>query len=218
MEASLAYWLEQRHRMIEHQLRRRGIADRRVLEAMGGMPREEFIAPAHREASYTDEPVSIGFGQTISQPYIAALMAECLRLQGTENVLEVGAGCGYNAALLGCLAASVVSMEIVPELAALARSNLDRTGYGKNVRIVCGDGSLGWPPAQPYDAILVAAAAPETPSALLDQLADPGCLVIPVGPRADQDLQVITRWDGRIHTRTATFCRFVLLRGKEGWR
>jgi protein-L-isoaspartate(D-aspartate) O-methyltransferase len=216
-KTTTADWERQRLEMVERQLYARGIRNPRVLEAMRRIPREEFIPPQHRHLSYVDEPVPIGFGQTISQPYMTALMAECLELQGTEIVLEVGAGSGYHAAVLGALAARVISVEILPELAAYARENLDRTGYGANVQVVCADGSLGWPPAAPYDAISVAAAASDVPPALLEQLKDPGLLVIPVGPSWEQELRVYSKRQGRVFVRTVTFCRFVPLRGKAGW-
>ena len=211
-------WPEERRRMVEKQLRRRGVHDPRVLEAMGQIPREEFIPPESRLLAYTDDPVAIGFGQTISQPYMTALMAALLDLTGTETVLEVGAGCGYAAAVLGKLAARVMALEIVPGLARMAEANLKRTGTGGNVEVRAGDGSLGCAEWAPYDAISVAAAAPEIPASLLAQLRDPGRLVIPVGPRYDQELRVVTKRNGRIDYRVATLCRFVPLRGGEGWR
>lgn len=214
--ASMA-WEIQRRQMVERQLYARGIRDPRVLEAMGRIPREEFIPAQHRYLSYADEPVPIGFGQTISQPYMTALMVECLQLRGGEKVLEVGAGSGYHAAVLGALAAQVIAVEIIPELAAMARANLDKTGLGGNVQIVCADGSLGWPPSAPYDAISVAAAAADVPPALLEQLKDPGLLVIPVGGSWEQELRVYSKREGKLFSRTVTYCRFVPLRGKEGW-
>jgi protein-L-isoaspartate(D-aspartate) O-methyltransferase len=204
--------------MVELQLRRRGIHDPRVLAAMGSIPREEFVPPEGRIAAYEDAPVSIGWGQTISQPYMTALMAEVLELDGSETVLDVGAGSGYHAAVLGALAARVISIEIVPALAAVAVSNLARAGCAANVTVVCGDGSRGWPPDAPFDAISVAAAAPAVPDALLEQLRDPGRLVIPVGPIEDQELLVMRNIGGRVESRVASYCRFVPLRGQGGWR
>ncbi|MGO9255932.1 MAG: protein-L-isoaspartate(D-aspartate) O-methyltransferase [Bryobacteraceae bacterium] len=211
-------WPEERRRMVEKQLRRRGIHDPRVLQAMREIPREEFIPTESRLLAYLDDPVSIGYGQTISQPYMTALMAEVLELSGAETVLEVGAGCGYAAAVLGRLAAHVVAVEIVPALARVAEANLKRTHTGDNVEVRVGDGSMGYPERAPYDAISVAAAAPDVPPSLLSQLRDPGRLVIPVGPRHDQELRVVTKRDGRIDYRVATLCRFVPLRGGEGWQ
>ena len=212
-------WDSERQNMVETQLRRRGIRDPRVLAAMGQIPREAFVPPEARVASYQDAPVYIGWGQTISQPYMTALMAELLDLEGSETVLDVGAGSGYHAAVLGALAARVVSVEIVPALAAIAADNLARSGYGGNVTVVVGDGSAGWPEGAPYNAISVAAGAPEVPPALLDQLAQPGRLVIPVGPMEDQELLVIhKKADGAIDRHVAGYCRFVPLRGGGGWR
>jgi len=150
--------------MVETQLRRRGIRDARVLAAILEIPREEFVPLESRLMSYSDGPVGIGFGQTISQPYMTALMAEALELTGRERVLEVGAGCGYAAAVLGAIAREVISVEIVPELARLARFNLRRTGRDANVQVVEGDGGWGFAAGAPYDAISVAAAAPDVPA------------------------------------------------------
>jgi protein-L-isoaspartate(D-aspartate) O-methyltransferase len=211
-------WSAERLRMVDKQLRRRGIHDPRVLEAMRQIPREEFVPAESRLLACTDDPIPIGSGQTISQPYMTALMAQSLELTGTETVLEVGAGCGYAAAVLGRLAARVMAVEILPALARLAEANLKRTGTGANVEVRALDGSLGCPEWAPYDAISVAAGAPEVPISLLAQLRDPGCLVIPVGPRIDQELRVVTRRGGRIDYRVATLCRFVPLRGGGGWR
>jgi protein-L-isoaspartate(D-aspartate) O-methyltransferase len=203
--------------MVEAQLRRRGIHDEGVLQAMREIPREEFVPAESRLVAYQDDPIHIGHGQTISQPYMTALMAESLELAGTETVLEVGAGSGYAAAVLGALAARVISMDLIPALAQLARENLRRTGRDANVTVVCGDGSLGYPEMAPFEAISVAAGAPEIPAALLAQLADPGLLVIPVGDLGDQELRVVSKRRGRIDYRVATFCRFVPLRGGKGW-
>ena len=203
--------------MVERQLRRRGIRDQRVLDAMTRIPREEFVPPDSRLMAYFDEPIDIGFRQTISQPYMTALMAALLELEGGETVLEVGAGSGYAAAVLGELAARVVAIELIPRLAVAARETLARTGRGANVLVVTGDGSVGYPPLAPYDAISVAAGAPEVPHALLEQLKDTGRLVIPVGERNDQELRVIQKRNGKIESRVATYCRFVPLRGGEGW-
>ena len=210
-------WAGERQRMVEKQLRRRGILDARVLGAMGEIPREEFVPLESRVTAYGDEPVPIGYGQTVSQPYMTALMAAELELSGTETVLEVGAGCGYAAAVLGALARHVVSIELIPELAGMARYNLRRTGRDGNIEVIVGDGSLGYAPLAPYDAITVAAGAPDVPTALLDQLRDPGRLVIPVGEFEDQELRVMHRHGGHTDCRVSTLCRFVPLRGGEGW-
>jgi protein-L-isoaspartate(D-aspartate) O-methyltransferase len=207
-----------RREMVERQLRKRGIRDERVLQALGAIPREEFVPEQWAAVAYVDKPIQIGYDQTISQPFITGLMAEALDLRGDETVLEVGAGSGYAAAVLGLLARRVVAVEIVPELADIARANLRRTGLDANVIIVEGDGSAGYPPGAPFDAISVAAAAPDIPVALLAQLHDPGRLVIPVGGWDEQDLRVVTKRGGQIDSRVATSCRFVPLRGEEGWR
>jgi protein-L-isoaspartate(D-aspartate) O-methyltransferase len=211
-------WGTERRAMVERQLRGRGIRDARVLRAMGEIPREEFVPPDLRVMAYGDAPVQIGWGQTISQPYMTALMAQELELTGAETVLEVGAGSGYAAAVLGALAARVVAVEIVEPLVRQSRNNLDRAGRGANVTVVECDGGLGFAQFAPYDAISVAAAAPEIPAALLAQLNDPGRLVIPVGSREDQELRVVTKRGGRMEQRVPTLCQFVPLRGAEGWR
>ena len=203
--------------MAETQLRRRGIKDQRVLNAMLAIPRENFVSAKDRSRAYTDAPIPIGYRQTITQPYMTALMAQTLMLGGSEKVLDVGTGSGYHAAVLGRLARRVISIERIPELAALARASLDRTGGGENITVVCGDGSLGYPPEAPFDAISVAAGSPEIPAALLDQLRDPGRLVIPVGNRLEQELYFVQKENGQILTRTVTACRFVPLVGQEGW-
>jgi len=156
--------------MVETQLRRRGIRDQRVLAAMLQVPREQFVSPETRLLAYSDEPLQIGFGQTISQPYMTALMAQELGLNGSESVLEVGAGSGYAAALLGVLAARVITVEIIPGLAALAERNLLRTGRAGNIRVIAGDGSWGFAAGAPYDAISVAAGAPDIPPALVEEV------------------------------------------------
>lgn len=211
-------WAAQRRDMVERQLKARGIYDLRVLQAMMELPREKFLPPECRHLSYRDDPVPIGHGQTISQPYMTALMVQSLELKGTEVVLDVGSGSGYHAAVLGALAALVYSIEIVPELVDQARANLQEADRAHNIIVVCGDGSAGHPEHAPYDAISVAAAAPDVPSRLLDQLKDPGKIVIPVGSLWDQELRVITKSGGSITSRVAAFCRFVPLRGIDGWK
>jgi protein-L-isoaspartate(D-aspartate) O-methyltransferase len=203
--------------MVEKQLRRRGIRDQRVLNAMLVIPREEFVSACDRLRAYADAPIPIGYGQTITQPYMTALMAQSLLLDGGEKVLDVGTGSGYHAAVLGRLARRVISVERIPKLVALARANLDRAGCGENITVVCGDGSLGYPTEAPFDAISVAAGSPEVPATLLDQLRDPGRLVIPVGNRLNQELYFVQKENGEILTRTLTGCRFVPLVGQEGW-
>jgi protein-L-isoaspartate(D-aspartate) O-methyltransferase len=214
----IPHWAVERRKMVDCQLRRRAIRDERVLAAMLEIPREQFVPPEERVSAYADRPIPIGRGQTVSQPYMTALMAESLELTGGETVLEIGAGSGYAAAVLGALAAQVVSIEIVPALADLARENLRRAGRDGNVTVVCGDGSMGYPEMAPYDAISVAAGAPEIPAALLEQLRDPGRLVIPVGDRGHQNLRVVVKQGGRVSDRVATGCLFVPLRGSDGWQ
>lgn len=207
-----------RANMLEKQLRSRGIRDPQVLQAMGDIPREEFVPEGSRPLAYDDGPVSIGYGQTISQPYMAALMAQTLGLTNVETVLDVGAGSGYHAALLGRLAAKVTSIEIVPALAEYARENLARTGLDANILVINGDGGSGAPEYAPFDAISVAAGAREIPTALIEQLNDSGRLVIPIGSLEDQELRVVTKRGGRMESRVVSFCRFVPFRGEQGWR
>ena len=207
-----------RQEMLERQLRARGIRDARVLEAMSRIPREEFVRFPDRGSAYADGPIQIGHGATISQPYMTALMAQVLVLRGTECVLDVGTGSGYAAALLGLLAREVITVERVPELAATARETLRCTGLGRNVTVICADGSWGYSPFAPYDAISVAAAAPDIPASLLQQLAPGGRLVIPVGTQFHQELVIVEKAGGRITRRVATQCTFVPLVGGDGWR
>jgi protein-L-isoaspartate(D-aspartate) O-methyltransferase len=208
---------EQRRAMVETQLRRRGIRDERVLEAMGEVPRHEFVPPELLRESYEDHPLPIGGGQTISQPYIVAQMIEALALSGPERVLEIGTGSGYEAAVLARLAAHVYTIECDAALARTARERLNRLGFGDAVVVIEGDGSAGYPPEAPYDGILVAAAAPEVPSDLVEQLVDGGRLVIPVGDRASQELRLIRKLDGSPVVSNLGYCRFVPLLGAHGW-
>jgi protein-L-isoaspartate(D-aspartate) O-methyltransferase len=205
-------WEFQRRMMVSRQLSGRGIRDERVLRAMIEIPREEFVPEDTRGAACSDEPLGIGYGQTISQPYMTALMVQSLELEGTETVLEVGAGCGYHAAVLGALAARVIAIELIPELAAMAQGNLAHAGRLGNITVIAGDGSLGYPREAPYDAISVAAAAAEIPRALPEQLKDGGRMVIPVGPSADQELRVVRKRGREIDWHVAAHCRFVPLR------
>ena len=201
-----------RHRMVEEQLRRRGIVDRQVLAAMESVPRHRFLKQKDRWAAYDDEPIVIGLGQTISQPYMVARMTELLELDATSRVLEVGTGSGYQAAVLAELAAEVWTLERHPELADRARPLLDDLGY-RNVHVLVGDGSLGLPEQAPFDAIIVTAAAPRVPAPLLDQLADGGRFVIPVGDRGVQQLRLIRRRDHEFVETDVLACRFVPLVG-----
>ena len=213
MSNSLA---EQRARMVDEQLRARGIRDERVLAAMAKVPREEFIAQGDAGNAYGDHPVPIGAGQTISQPYIVAAMIEALEVGLECRVLEVGTGTGYQAAILGELAAEVWTIERQPELAATAREILGRLSYD-NVHVAEGDGSRGLAEHAPYDRILVAAAAPRVPDSLVAQLVDGGRLVIPVGTRQEQQVQVVRKIGGEVSVSTRDLCRFVPLVGQEGW-
>jgi protein-L-isoaspartate(D-aspartate) O-methyltransferase len=205
-----------RGRMVERQLRRRGIRDERVLAALGRVPRELFVPVQERAAAYSDNALPIGHGQTISQPYMVARICEDLQLRGEERVLDVGAGSGYQAAVLAELAAAVVAVERIPELAEQARANLAFAGY-ERVEVVVGDGTLGVPERAPFDAIAVAAAAPEPPPALYEQLAEGGRLVVPVGERTEQLLLVVEKREGGRRIRFSVPCRFVPLVGERGF-
>jgi protein-L-isoaspartate(D-aspartate) O-methyltransferase len=203
--------------MVEQQLRARGIRDERVLAAMERVPRELFVPDDLQASAYDDLALPIGGGQTISQPYMVARIASELGLRGHERVLDVGTGSGYQAAVLAELAGDVHSIERIRELAERARAALDAAGYGGRVHVHVGDGTRGLPEHAPYDAIAVAAAAPEMPQSLYDQLAARGRLVVPVGPRSEQFLQVIVRSpEGPAVLRTVP-CRFVPLLGAEGF-
>lgn len=204
----------ERAEMVERQLRRRGISNERVLAAMTLVPREEFVPPGLAARAYEDGPLPIGYGQTISQPYMVALMTQLLDPHEGSRVLEVGCGSGYQAAVLAALGAEVFSVERVPELARQAAERLERLGYPVRVRV--GDGTLGWPEEAPFDGIIVTAGAPEVPPSLLAQLADGGRLVIPVGPGAVQELVVVTRRGDEFERRGVCSCMFVPLVGKEG--
>ncbi len=205
-----------RARMVERQLRRRGISDDRVLEAMSRVPRELFLPDTLRAYAYDDGAFPIGHQQTISQPFVVATICTLLALEGTERVLDVGTGSGYQAAVLAELAAEVVTVERIPELAAGARAPLERAGY-TNVEVRVGDGSLGVPERSPFDAIAVAAAAPALPPALYAQLAVGGRVVLPRGSRWGQDLVLVVRTPEGPVERTSIPCRFVPLVGDEGF-
>jgi len=207
---------KQRTKMVEQQIARRGISDPRLLDAMRTVPRHLFVPPEIRNWAYADGAQRIGKGQTISQPYIVALMTEILRLKGDEVVLEVGTGSGYQAAILSLLAKEVHSIERHPELAEEARTLLSSLGY-TNVHVHSGDGTLGYPEEAPYQGILVTAAAPEVPKPLLNQLDEGGCLVIPVGKKYTQVLQTWQRKGRTFDHETITAVAFVPLIGDEGW-
>lgn len=203
--------------MIRHQLQTNGISDPRVLAAMQAVPRERFVPRHLRAFAYANCPLPIRCGQTISQPLMVATMLEALDLEGDERVLDVGTGSGYQAALLGELAREVVSIEIVPELAESAARIVDQLGY-HNVRVVVGDGSRGWPARAPYDAIVVAAGAPEIPEPLIAQLAPGGRLVVPVGSAGEQRLVRVTNNRGQLVEEDLGACIFVPLVGRHGWQ
>ena len=208
--------IDAREFMVRTQIEQRGIRDKLVLHAMRRVPRHAFIPERLRRQAYDDTPLSIGRGQTISQPYMVALMTDRLELAGTEHVLEIGTGSGYQTAILAELAADVVSVERVASLAERARKTLDEQGC-ENVRVEVGDGTLGWPDGAPYDRILVTAGAPEVPPSLKAQLAENGRLVIPVGQRYSQTLTVVTRHGDRFDEQADCACTFVRLIGQEGW-
>lgn len=201
--------------MVDSQLRARGIMDERVLQAMLRVPRHEFAPERYRDQAYADHPLPIGEGQTISQPYIVATMLEALRLSPRDKVQEVGTGSGYVTALLVELAAEVVSIERHAALAEAARELLSRLGYA-NVKLIVGDGTHGYAEAAPYNAIIVSAAAAEVPPELLDQLAEGGNMIIPVGVEEAQQLQLIERRNGQLHTSLRELCRFVPLVSGNG--
>jgi protein-L-isoaspartate(D-aspartate) O-methyltransferase len=203
--------------MVEQQLRSRDVEDARVLEAMERVPRELFVPEQLADRAYDDAALPIGFGQTISQPYMVARICEALSLRGSEHVLDVGAGSGYQAAVLAELAHEVHTIERVPELAAFALERLAQAGYGERVSVHVGDGTLGLPEHAPYDAIAVAAAAPDLPASLYGQLAERGRLVVPVGGRRGQQLQLVVRSPEGPAVARSIPCRFVPLVGEEGF-
>jgi protein-L-isoaspartate(D-aspartate) O-methyltransferase len=206
-----------RRDMVERQLRKRHIRSERVLEAMSEIPRHEFVPPESRDSAYEDRPLPIGEGQTISQPYMVASMTQTLELCGVERVLEIGTGSGYQAAVLSRMAAEVFTIESRTALALSARERLARLGYA-SVHVHAGDGTLGLPDLAPFDAILVAAAAPEIPAPLAAQLAEGGTLVIPIGGSDNQELVRARKRDGQLVLENLYPCRFVPLIGRHGWQ
>ena len=194
--------------MVERQLMARGISDQRVLAAMAKVPREEFVTPESRSASYEDGPLPIGYGQTISQPYIVAFMTQQMRPKPSDRVLEIGTGSGYQAAILAELVSEVYSIEIVEPLAKNAEPTLQRLGY-KNVRVKIGDGYKGWPGEAPFDAIIVTCAPDKVPQPLVDQLKDGGRMVIPVGERFAQELYLLEKKNGQLKQSATLPVRFV---------
>lgn len=202
--------------MVNEQIARRGLHNPRLLKALQHVPRHLFLPLSMRDFAYEDRPLPIGNGQTISQPYIVALMTSLLALEGDEVVLEIGTGSGYQAAVLAELARTVHSVERYEDLAKAAAARLVRLGY-TNTLVHCADGSLGWPEAAPYHAIIVTAAAASAPAPLLEQLADGGRMVIPVGSFHGQTLQLWTREKGKLDYQDILPVSFVPLRGKYGW-
>jgi len=210
-------YLELREAMLETQLRKRGVRDARVLRAMAEVPRHEFVPEQSASLAYADEPLAIGGGQTISQPYMVAAMTEALQLSGGERVLEIGTGCGYQAAVLSVLSREIYSIECRSELARSAAERLQRLGFN-NVHVHCGDGSQGLKEFAPYDAILVAAAAPAVPRPLLEQLQEGGRMIAPIGAEDQQQLLLLIRHGSEFSSERREACRFVPLLGRYGWK
>ncbi len=208
---------EARKRMVEMQIISRGIKDRRVINAMLKVPRHLFVGENMKNQAYEDHPLPIGEGQTISQPYIVALMTESLGLKGGEKVLEIGTGSGYQTAILAELCERVYTIERIASLSQRAKTILEKLGYD-NIEFKVGDGTLGWPEAAPFDGILVTAASPKVPQPLVDQMAMGGRMVIPVGDRLTQDLVLIERVPEGIKKTSLGGVRFVDLIGKWGWQ
>ena len=203
--------------MVEHQLRQRGISDERVLAAMNKVPRHEFVSPQNWPDAYADHPIPIAEKQTTSQPYMIAAMVQAAGIKPEDRVLEIGAGSGYQTAVLAELASQVFAVERYASLTEAARATLERLGY-RNTKVVTGDGSLGLPEAAPFDAIIVSAAAPRIPPALVEQLAAGGRLIVPVGESEQQVVQLVQKSaDGTTVVRTLEGCRFVPLIGQQGF-
>lgn len=211
-----AVFEQKRADMVAGQLRGRDVRDPRLLEAFRRVPRHVFVPESLREHAYEDRPLEIGCGQTISQPYIVAHMTQALSLRAGGTVLEIGTGSGYQTAILAELGQTVYSIERIPDLAERAESLLTRLGY-PDLHFRMGDGTEGWPEAAPFDGILVAAAAPSVPVALVAQLAPGGAMVVPVGSESEQELLLLRSEDGLIKRKRLGGCRFVKLLGKEGW-
>lgn len=209
-------WESARNAMVDAQLVARGISDERVLRAMREIPRHLFVGPGMEQSAYGDHALPIGEGQTISQPYMVALMTQELKLTGGERVLEIGTGSGYQTAILAALAEQVFSVERVRSLAEKARKTLEDLRVS-NVAVMVGDGTVGWSEFAPFDRIIVTAGAPEIPQSLTEQLGDQGIMVIPVGTHGYQELKILEKRDGGEVVRGGGGCVFVPLLGREGW-
>lgn len=207
----------ERVEMVERQIAARGVRDSRVLEAMRKIPRHLFIPPAYRNAAYEDRPLPIGESQTISQPYIVAVMTELLQPYSQDTILEIGTGSGYQAALLSQLAARIITLERLPTIAEQARKNLEALGIA-NVEVEVSDGTLGWPKKAPYNGILITASTPDIPPPLIDQLADGGRLVAPVGGQGYQELVKLVKLGGKVERTYHGGVVFVPLIGRYGWQ
>jgi protein-L-isoaspartate(D-aspartate) O-methyltransferase len=205
-----------RLRMVEEQLRARGIKSERVLDAFRRVPRQLFLPVLLRDYAYEDHPVGIGANQTISQPYMVATMTEALELRGAEKVLEIGTGSGYQTAILLAMGADVYTVERLPELSEWAKENLEQAGVG-HAHFKVGDGTLGWPEEAPFDRVIVTAGAPSLPVSLVQQLSEGGSMAIPVGDETEQELFVLKREDGFVKKKKVCACTFVKLVGAEGW-
>jgi protein-L-isoaspartate(D-aspartate) O-methyltransferase len=208
---------KERLAMVEEQLRRRGIHDQRLLAVMANIPRHSFVSSDYQLAAYEDRPFPIGEGQTISQPYMVAVMTQSLELKGDERVLEIGTGSGYQTAILAEMAKTIFTIERIQELLLRAQKILQELGY-ENIFFLTGDGTKGWPEKAPFDGIIVTAGAPEIPQTLTSQLAEGGRLVIPVGPRYTQTLYKVTRKRNQFTEEDLTGCVFVPLVGDFGWK
>jgi protein-L-isoaspartate(D-aspartate) O-methyltransferase len=207
---------QEREFMVTAQLACRDITDQKVLEVMGRVPREKFVPAELLDEAYADHPLSIGYGQTISQPYMVALMTQSLGLTGQEKVLEVGTGSGYQTAILAEVARVIYTVERVKELTERAKITLSELGY-KNIRFLVGDGTLGWKEEAPFDRIMVTAGAPKVPPCLFAQLAEGGKMVVPVGAEFGQDLLIVEKREGKAKEKIVCRCVFVKLLGEEGW-
>lgn len=210
-------WRHERERMVNEQIIARGVEDKRVLGAMVRVPRHLFVDKVYEHQAYNDYPLSLGHGQTISQPYMVAVMTELLELKPDDKVLEIGTGSGYQAAILALLCKMVYTIERVSALKDRARERLGKLGFN-NIGYLIGDGSIGWPQFAPYDGIIVTAGAPEVPKALIEQLAEKGRLVIPVGSEYFQTLNVVRKQKGRVFRKELFECTFVPLLGRQGWK